>query len=660
MQPDEKTGKFKPEDWIQMNDNMLAAIGDTYSDFYTFRSQRSGNIKQLGYRSFEDYLKISRELFWNSVTTESEDLAALGLDFAFPFVRKEVMDFLGRISSLNIAPVLGGEGLSMHGTRVLQAMYKKWRLKSNDRVEKFWETLYGIVNGTVCIGVSWDGSESTKRFLREYDGATGKYKIDTEVVKLWNDVRTEIIPIEEMYFAKTWQRKVQNQGKTIRLQQLTESEFNSQYGKNKMAKYVKPGNMISEDSLFFQLLGGTGMNMSDKIQVLTKYDTDKDEKLVVAGGIPLNALGTGKKMVVAPNPFHHKMQPYTVSVHQPIDEKFIYGLSMPFMIKDSSKLLNTSYTMLVETELRAIDPPYLTSDIEAPDLIFGQKKVIPVMDVDAYKPLEVREGSGAFYTMMNSLQGVMSSHAQGGSQAIAPSRQPKAAREIIAMENMKQQALGNALILYFDMVYQELMLVLKTALQFYPSGKYSGQEANLIRAINLPDFPLTSGGVGKLELRLVEEPQNAMALFLEATQKSIANGKTTEIVEFPAASLDKLIEFTIDDIRLEPEKSGELEKAAWNESVLTPLLKVFIPMGIADPGKVFLRWAEKNGEHPSSFASDKVLPQLMSAWGADFKLPVDYNTMSRENIGATQGDLLQSTTGTKFGAQSNGGLPTQM
>jgi len=661
----ETNGKLRPEDLmledrIEISDSIQEAVGDLYTEFYESRNARSGSIRQLQYNTFEDYLKISRELFWNSTITQSEDLKELGLDFSFPFIRKEVLDFLGRISTLNIAPQMSGETLSMHGTRVLQAIYKKWRLKSNDRVEKFWETLYGIVNGTVCLYVGYDGKESVKRFLTEYNSATGNYKIEERKKKMWDDVRVEIVPIEEMYLSKVWQRNIQLQGKTIRKQEMTLTGFKaSEYGKSPMAKYVMPGNQISEDSLYLGLLG-SGANTSNMVQVFTLFDTDKDEKLVVSQGIPLNVLSKGKKAKVAPNPFHHKMQPYVWSVHEPIDDKFAYGLSMPFKIKDGHRLLNTSYSMLMETELRSIDPPWLTSDIEAPEFIYGGKKVVPVMDVNAYKQAETHEASGSFYTMMNSLQGVMSSHAQGGSQQIAPSKQPKAAREIIAMENMKQQSLGNALVLYFDMVQQELMLVLKTALQFYAGGKYAGQEANIIRSITLPNFALSRGGVGRLEARIVKKPQEALALYFESVERSIANGKTTDIIEFPVESLDKLLEFAIDDIKLEPEKSSELEKAAWNEGVLQPLINVFIPMGLADPAKVFLRWAEKNGEHISNFASDKMMPQLMSTWGQEYKLPPNYmEAMSRKGMGDMQGNMLQSTTGTMFGSQSNGGIPSE-
>ena len=653
--------KIRPENFVMPSDKEIRLVGGVYERFYRFKNQRSGNIRQFENTGFDDYLIRSRELFWNSVVTESEDLKALGLDFSLPFVRKEVLDFLGRISSLNITPQISGSGLSMYGVKVLHAMYKKWRLKSVDRVEKFWQNLYGIVNGTVCIYVGYDGGESVKRFLTAYDPVTGVYQIDERKMKMWDDARTSIVPLEEMYLAKIWQRNIQLQGETQRVRRLVKGEFDAEFGKYPNAKYIQPGNMIAEDSLYFQLLGGTGITTTELYHVIDDFDTDNDQRIIVANGVPLNMLGEGENKVASPNPFHHKMQPYIWAIFEPIDEKFAYGLSMPFKIKNASKLMNTSYTMLVEQELRAIDPPTLTSDIDAPDIIFGQKKVIPVMDVAAYKPFEVREASGAYYTMMNSLQGVMTSHAQGGMSQIAPSKQPKAAREIIALENMKQQALGNTLVLYFNMVYQEIFLVLKTMLQFYESGKYANQEDNLVRTLEVPDFALSQGGIGKMEVRFVKEPQNGLKLYFEGIKKSIENGKATEIIEVPVTLLSKL-EFFIDDIRLEPEKATELERAAFFEQVLTPMMQFFIPAGLADAGKTYLRYLEKMGEHPADYTSDQVLPQIMGVWGKGYKLPTAMmeTMMGRKGQPAGIGNVNQSTTGTMFGAQSNGGFGKEM
>lgn len=312
-------------------------------------------------------------------------------------------------------------------------------------------------------------------------------------------------------------------------------------------------------------------------------------------------------------------------------------------------------TMLMESELRAIDPPYLSSDIEAPSLVFGQKKVIPVTDVDAYKQIEVKEPSNQFFTMMNSLSETMTSQAQGGAAQIIPSRQPKAAREILAIENMKQQTMSASLLMYYDLVYQEIMLVLKTALQFYATGKYDGKE--IMRTVSVPNFPLAGGGIGQLEVRIKKEPSEALNLYFESINKSIENGKTTEIIEISPEILNNL-EWFIDNITLEPEKTPEMERAQFFEQVMTPMMNLFIPMGLADPAKVFLRYLEKYGESPSDYASDQILPMVASRRGrGKYQMPQGTPQISgREGQGQLTGNINQSLTGMQFGNQSGGGF----
>ena len=658
--------KYRIEDKYKPHDNILEAISDSYAKFYTYKNQREQNFRQIQFYNLEEFWRESRTLFWNSTKTKSEDLEAMGLDFSLPFIRKEVMDFTGRLVSLNINPNVAGEGLDAYSMKVLQAMYKKWRFKSRDRVEKFWQVLYSAMNGTVCNYVGFDANERELKYLTEYDRENGTFKMREQMKKMWNDAFTEICPLEEMYLEKIWERDMQKQNDTIRLKEMTWSDFKKDYGSYSLSEYVVPGAQIAEDSLFFELLGGTQILNQDKVQILHRFNTAKDEHQIIANGVLLNPLGEKN---VQPNPFHHKMQPYTWSQHEAIDDKFAYGMSMPFLLKEPSKILNTSYTMIVERELRAIDPPVLSSDFEAPDLIFGQNRVIPVNDVNAYKEFKIEEASGAYFTMMNSLQGLMSSFAQGGSAQVAPSRQPTSAHEVIQIEKMKQQALGNTLLLFYDLVHQETMLLLKTMLQFYPAGRYDSGD-NLLRAFTAPNMPLSRGNIGNLEVRFVKEPHKALDLYFEAAKKSIDAGRPTEIIEMPVDVIDNL-EFYIDDIKLEPQDDDELQKTIFNEQILPQLLNVFIPAGVADINKTYIRWLEKNGEHPSSFTSEQNMSQIMSGWGgkpmpqqqqpmAGMSLQDMMQGRTGANQGAQTGNMMQSQRGTMFGSQSNGGFPTDV
>lgn len=661
--PTKPEGKIRIEDSYRPNDKTLREIGDTYQDFYAFRNNRDQEFRQLQFKTLNEFWKESRELFWNSHITKSEDLEALGLDFSLPFIRKEVMDFTGRIVSLNINPEVHGDGMNAYAIKVLQAMYKKWRFKSRDRVEKFWQVLYSAMNGTQCSFIGFDVDERTLNYMTQFDKSTGDFTLEEKTKRMWDDAFSEIVPLEEVYLEKLYERNMRKQNKTIRLKEVEMKDFRKMFPEDRYpnAQYVCTGNYIAEDSLFFQLLGGTQILQSNKVQLLYEYDTYHDKYKVMANGVWINSLKGGQSR---PNPFHHKQQPYTWTVNEPIDDKFAYGMSMPFKLKDTSKILNSSYTMLVERELRSIDPPIITSDFEAPDIIFGQQRVVPVNDIDAYKEFRIEEASGAYFTMMNSLQGMMSSFAQGGSAQVAPSRQPTSAREVIQIEKMKQQALGNTLVLYYDLLHQEIMLLVKTMLQFYHAAKYSSEKKNLVRSFTVPNFPLSQGGVGNIEVRFVRNPQDGLKLYFEAVDKSLDNGQTTEIIEMPVDIINDL-EFYISDIKLEPEKDDDLERASFNENVLQPLLNIFIPAGVADISKTYLRFLEKNGEHPSSFTSEQNMPQVMAAWGGAPMQGGQINqemvqqigqATGRQGMGATTGNLNQSTTGTRFGGQSNGGL----
>lgn len=647
--------KVKPEDTIpNLTDQALTEISDTLTDFYDFRSYRAGSLKQLGGMSFEDWLQESRELFWNSFTTDSQDLRELDLDFSLPFIRKEGMDFMSRIISMNIDPKLTGEDIGVYGVKVLQAMQKKWRLKSKDKVEKFWQVLYGMMNGTMCLYVGFDGKKTTERMLSAYDFDTGRFDITEKKVAKWNDAFTELVPIEDIYLQKIWERDIQKQGKTIRKTEMLMSDFKKEFPVSMYpdAAFVVPGDRIAEDSLYFQLLSGSGIINTNKVQLLKEVDTESDKYKILANGVWLNRLG---KDIAAPLPFNHKMQPYVWTQHAPIDEKFAYGLSLPQLLKGSSKILNTSFTMEVERELRAIDPPVLSSDFEAPNLIFGQHRVIPVSDVNAYKEMNIGETSNSYFSMQNAIQGLMTSFAQGGVANMSPSRQPVSAREVLSLNQMKQQALSNNLIMYYDMIYQELMLLLKTMLQFYQAGKYDDNA--LLRSFTVPNFPLTQGGIGNLEVRIVKDPKDALALYFEAVHQSNVNGKTTEIIEVPVEILNDLT-FFIDDIVLEPDESDDLKISTWTANVFNPMVEYFVPAGLADPSKLMRRMLEKNNEHPLDYATEGAIGSYLSGkgmptpdvGGAKGGSPFE-NTVSEKN-----GAMRQMTTGVKYGGTSNGGM----
>lgn len=653
-----QTDKIKPEDLRPgiISEKELRAVGDVYTNFYTWKAYRDGLIKHFQNYSFEEMLVVSRELFWNSVTTESQDLRDLGLDFSIPFARKETLDFLGRLTSLNIKPKIAGDELDAVGMKVLNGMYTKWRFKSNDKVEKFWEMLYGLVNGTVCSYVGYTNTKFDRRYLRSYDPSNGNFSLESKVQSFYNDVSKEIVPIEDMYLPKIYERNFQKQGRAIWKTQMNEEDFHAEFDKKyPNAKYVVAGSRIAEDSLYYRLLGGTGVTSYNKVELIRQYDWLKDEYTLAATGILLNNLGPESNPTIAPMPFDHKMGPFTWGQTSPLDEKIAYGLPTPFLVKDPHKILNVGYTLMVEREFRAIDPPILSSDIESPELIYGQHRVIPVNDVDAYKEFKPSEASNQYFAMLNSLQANMRTQAQGGNSAVVPSRQPTSAKEVMQDSQEKQQSMANTVTMYYDLIRQEVLLVLKTAFQFYAADKYASADKRIYRTLLIPDMPLSLGGKGDLKIRFVKEKQADMDLFLESVRESARNGNQQEIIEVPIEFLQDL-ECQITKIDLEPETSDELELANWVETTLNPILNIYVPAGVADINKTFLRHMEKMGESPADFASDQTYKALFN--GEEPPKPqAQPGVTPTADASAQAGNMQQVNRGIKFGGQNNRGLP---
>ena len=95
------------------------------------------------------------------------------------------------------------------------------------------------------------------------------------------------------------------------------------------------------------------------------------------------------------------------------------------------------------------------------------------------------------------------------------------------------------------------------------------------------------------------------------------------------------------------------------EQVFTPAIQTFVPAGLADISKVYLRWLEKNGEHPADFTSDKLMPQLMQTWGQQLTLnnipSANDKSGAKKEVGAQTSNILQSNTGVVNGGAGNQG-----
>ena len=235
MNQDYETDKIKVEDMlkkdgISISQKEIETVASDYTDLITWKSFRSGFTRQFRGYDFDSYLALSRELFWNSLSTKSSDLKGIDLNFSIPFARKEAMDFLAKLVALGVKPKMHGDDLDALGMKILNGIYKRWSFKNNEKVETFWELLYGIMNGTVCSYVGFNNDELQRRYLTSLNEKTGDFSIKTETQIWWNDVTKFIVTIEDIYLPKIYERNIQKQGRLIWRTQMDPKEFYAEFG----------------------------------------------------------------------------------------------------------------------------------------------------------------------------------------------------------------------------------------------------------------------------------------------------------------------------------------------------------------------------------------------------------------------------------------------
>ncbi|MEO0224780.1 MAG: hypothetical protein ABIL76_06800 [candidate division WOR-3 bacterium] len=655
---------IKPEDFRLPSDAELELVSNVMDEFYKWRLLQTRTYSNFGtyensYLTPRDYWKKSRELFWGSEIFPIQEDKKFWIEF-FPEIRRITRETISSIVSLKIKPKFVIQNPDIYEEvwrKVLEAVYDRWRMISKDNVEKFWQMLYASVNGTLIVHYGFLDSRKQVRNIVDYDPKTQDFKIETEEFSYWNDVYSEIIPLENIYFPTIEHRDIQKIGKCIIYKPLKFKEFQEVYKNFENAKYVYPSSKLHSESLYFKLLGGTGSLGTDYVDVIIKYDAFNDEYVILANGIWINPIKVGKKEQVAPLPFNHKMLPLGKIVWEPIDEKFFWGASLPMLLKAPQKYLNLMMSLLLEREAKEVFPPILSHDIQVQDLKFGSGEIIPVSDINAYRELTINPASPSFFTTINILSNFINAGAGRLISTAVPTRQPKTATERRIEELMRTQIMNNILLMYWDLVYQEVFFVLKTALQYYSyetlALKIGQKKVNLIKEFIVPNFKLNYGGLGNLIVRIVKKNKTNDDLLLE---EAILTNITTikhQIIEARASELQKL-NFMIHDIVLEPQISTELDQMMFLQKA-QHLVATYAPLGLIDMNKALMRTLEKFGEVPNDWIPDQLLPMLNNtiSGGNLLQLQQDQNKVLQGLNAQMSNDVLSSLRGQQASQLSN-------
>jgi hypothetical protein len=638
---EKEENKVKPEDIFKPSKKELELVSKIYSKYVNWASVVNSPLEQFRGLNLENYLKISRQLFWSKASLKSvlqEDVFKAEFDLFLPEIRNNVLDIVAHLAGLRIKPVFGllrKKLESIYQSKVLEAIYENWRNFSNDRIEKFWDYLYVTINGTLIKYIGWNETDKELVYFRVKKGKLSPQK--ERVYK--GEVEGTRVPLENVFVPKIWEPDIQKQKEIIVVERMSQEEFREKYGFYEKSKYVYPGSMIAKESLYFQLL--PSVSKANFFEVVRYYNSCLDQFVLLANGVWLNPFDEDEN--IFPIPFNHKQLPFAKTIFEPIDDRFFYGLSLPFKLKTPQEIYNVMNQLLILREMKEISPPILTHDFEKPKLKFGPSAIIPVGDINAYRELNISPASGSFFQSLY----LIKSNLQPQSPPLPiTSRMPRSATEKQIESYRRAQFLGNYVLMIWDLIRQESELVLKTALQFYPLSKFkeilpSGVMKEIYRLIQIENTPLPSGGIGDLELRITDNVSYWQELALEVASRRKFSKKPMDIIEITPEELQK-IDFVIKDIQLETENPPALEQALFKEKIAF-ILQLFGSM--VSPEKAVLRTMEILRESPADWLKEDILSKVLEAEEGGLLLNIPPAT----NLAQT-GNLLQALRGEQFGA----------
>lgn len=433
---------------------------------------------------------------------------------------------------------------------------------------------------------------------------------------------------------------------------MTWSDFKRHYSMYPLSRVVRPGTMLSEESLFASLIDKSIFN-SEKIEILNYYNTEEDEYGIIANGVFLNpVLSKQRKSRVSPLPWNHKELPFAKTIYRPTSPPLFWGASLMHLAKDEIDAYNEIIEMSLDRIYKAINPPIITTDYSVPQGLKLKSGELYTARGE-FKEIKMDPLDPSVWNVGALLQNQIERTSTPAISPSAPTRQPKSAMENLLRQQRELQSHQLQKLFFQDLLEQKVWLLIQNAIQFLTTESIKKKLGKVFEKTLFIDDIQTPVGISSLEIRVKQSPQlkSPQELRGESILKSLANKKRVEIIEISIEALRDL-KFDI-GIKFDLENTPELKKALFMEFVKT-IMSLF-PSQI-DPNKLLIRLFEIYNENPADYLPTQAILSMYGkkslVSGNQLPQPSQPNQMGENNT--TKDNLIQ----TQRGAQT-GGLNTQ-
>lgn len=243
--------------------------------------------------------------------------------------------------------------------RVLGSLLKAAGKKNDDDKQLVFEELAAMSKGTVIGFEGWRHARMTVRDVTDQNPETGEIKIKEREIKKWNDVWSEIVPIENFYPGDVFIRpgQIQDMKDCAMRKVMKEDQFKVEFSRYTDVGKVVTKNSIeqqNEETLFYKFDEDLE---EDEVELWYYFNQETDEFIMIANGIWINPIGDS---TVSPLLWNHKKLPFWANVFEPFAEDFFYGRSLPDKLATMSDMSDALFDRILDQLALAVHKPIVT------------------------------------------------------------------------------------------------------------------------------------------------------------------------------------------------------------------------------------------------------------------------------------------------------------
>jgi hypothetical protein len=590
---------------------------------------RNRSFQYFDNRNIIDYINdsVRRFVTGKDERDDIEDWQARVFD---PFTRNKLLAILGKVLEiLPVAELVGRGDQNLIKAEIMNTLLEY--SDDQDEAEEFFVYFIqeALVKGTA---IGYEGIEVDKKKVRDVVQFVDQdnYSVQEDTITARKLV-SKIVPLEEFYPSSVGVRSIKDMSFCFTRREVPYDQFQEEYKNFARAKNVLPyqqnfGRAMSGPRPFYKDYISPN-TLNGNVEIITYYNRDTDEYVLISNGMWLNPLGNDTQEIVAPIPFNHKTLPFYEVKYDILGSDFFYGKSFPDKLKVMQDVLNVLENMMLDQSFLSIFKPILVNgadDIDDDFLRPGRRIPVDTGGLpiqQAYQQLDIGTPNGWHEFILNYTRKIMEESSMDAlQQGVAGVGGRTTAQEIRTAASGVAATLGLfARFLKFG-AKRRTVLRAKNILQFYFDPKFpiyqsvlgGASDKMVSKAFNVfqvDSMPYTPGNRGTKIIEVYAEKKDMPTKVqqkVNARLDEIESGKKVTRIAITPEFIRGFDFWTRFVPNPKSDTSNDIERALEIQFQQT-MLSLYGSQGILDMKEMAAELITKFGKDPAKILNEQAL-----------------------------------------------------